>query len=256
MNEPPRGGRALDRTLAILSPVALLLLWEALSRAGALDPRYVPAPSTVLGTVAAMTRTGELPYNIAVSAQRILLGFTLGAVPAVGLGLWMGMSRAVRAALLPLVAAIYPIPKIAVYPLIIFYLGIGEASKLSIVAVSIFFLVLLNTMAGVLALDEAYVRIARAYGARGPAVFATVALPGALPSIFTGLKLGMGFALIVIVGAELLGSDAGIGHLIWRAYQIFAVDVMFAGLLVTAALGWIATAALDWLEHRVLPWRA
>jgi NitT/TauT family transport system permease protein len=168
----------------------------------------------------------------------------------------MGMSRSVRAVLLPLATAIYPIPKIAVYPLVIFYLGIGEASKLTIIAVSIFFLVLLNTMAGVLALDEAYPRLARAYGARGSAVFATVALPGALPSIFTGLKLGMGFALIVIVGAELLGSDAGIGHVIWRAYQIFAIDVMFAGLLVTAAVGWIAAAALDWIERRLLPWRA
>jgi NitT/TauT family transport system permease protein len=249
-------GRAADRALAVLSPIALLALWEGLSRAGVLDARYVPAPSTVLGTVAAMTRTGELPYNVAVSVQRIVLGFLLGAVPAVAVGLSMGLSRSVRAALMPLVSAIYPIPKIAVYPLIIFYLGIGEASKLSIVALSIFFLVLLNTMAGVLDLDEAYMRIARAYGARGSAVFATVALPGALPSIFTGLKLGMGFALIVIVGAELLGSDAGIGHLIWRAYQIFAIDVMFAGLLVTAALGWIATAALEWLERRVLPWRA
>lgn len=248
--------RAADRVLAVLSPIALLAVWEGLSRAGVLDARYVPAPSTVLGTLAAMTRTGELPYNVAVSAQRIVLGFLLGAVPAVALGLSMGLSRSVRAALMPLVSAIYPIPKIAVYPLIIFYLGIGEASKLSIVAISIFFLVLLNTMAGVLGLDDAYVRIARAYGARGTAVFATVALPGALPSIFTGLKLGMGFALIVIVGAELLGSDAGIGHLIWRAYQIFAIDVMFAGLLVTAVLGWIATAALDWLERRVLPWRA
>jgi len=248
--------RRADRALAVLSPIALLAFWECLSRTGVLDARYVPAPSTVLGTLAAMTRTGELPYNVAVSVQRIVLGFLLGAVPAVALGLSMGLSRSVRAALMPLVSAIYPIPKIAVYPLIIFYLGIGEASKLSIVALSIFFLVLLNTMAGVLDLDEAYVRIARAYGARRFAVFATVALPGALPSIFTGLKLGMGFALIVIVGAELLGSDAGIGHLIWRAYQIFAIDVMFAGLLVTAALGWIATAALDWLERRVLPWRA
>jgi len=249
-------GRSADRALAVLSPIALLAVWEGLSRTGVLDPRYVPAPSAVLATLAAMTRTGELPYNVGVSVQRIVLGFVLGAVPAVALGLSMGVSRSVRAALLPLVSAMYPIPKIAVYPLIIFYLGIGEASKLSIVALSIFFLVLLNTMAGVLGLDDAYVRIARAYGARGPAIFGTVALPGALPSIFTGLKLGMGFALIVIVGAELLGSDAGIGHLIWRAYQIFAIDVMFAGLLVTAALGWIATAALDWLEQRVIPWRA
>ncbi len=248
-------GRRSDRLLMVLSPIGFLLVWEALDRAGVLDPRFVPAPSTVLHTLAAMTRTGELPYHVAVSVRRIMMGFLLGAVPAVAMGLAMGLSRPLRAALMPLVSAIYPIPKIAVYPLIIFYLGLGEASKVGIVALSIFFLVLLNTMAGVLTLDPAYFKIARAYGANGRGVFATVALPGALPHVFTGLKLGMGFALIVIVGAELLGSDAGIGHLIWQAYQIFDVDAMFAGLLVTAVLGWVATMALDWLEQRVLPWR-
>jgi NitT/TauT family transport system permease protein len=226
-----------------------------LCRLGVLDPRFIPAPTTVLHTMAAMTRTGELPYHVLVSVRRIVFGFLLGAVPAVAVGLAMGLSRPVRALLMPLVSAVYPIPKIAVYPLIIFYLGLGEASKISIVAVSIFFLVLLSTMGGVLALDPAYFKIARAYGADARAVFATVALPGALPQIFTGLKLGMGFALIVIVGAELLGSNSGIGYLIWRSYQIFAIDAMFAGLLVTAVLGWGATVALDWLERRVLPWR-
>jgi NitT/TauT family transport system permease protein len=239
----------------VLSPIGFLLVWEGLSRAGILDARFVPPPSTVLHTLAMMIRTGEIPYHVAVSLRRIILGFLLGAVPAVGAGLAMGLSRPVRALLMPLVSAIYPIPKIAVYPLIIFYLGLGEASKISIVALSIFFLVLLNTMAGVLAVDPAYFKIARAYGADVRGIVGTVAFPGALPHIFTGLKLGMGFALIVIVGAELLGSDAGIGYLIWRAYQIFAVDAMFAGLLVTAMLGWVATTALDWLEQWLLPWR-
>lgn len=243
------------RGLTLLSPLLFLLTWEALSRAGVLDARFFPPPSAVLATLVAMTRSGELPHHLGVSVRRILLGFVLGAAPAVVAGLAMGLSATVRALLMPLVAAIYPIPKIAVYPLVIFYLGIGEGSKVTIVALSISFLVLLNTMAGVLGLDPAYFRIARAYGARGWGLFRTVALPGAAPAIFTGLKLGMGFALIVIVGAELLGSDAGVGFLIWRAYQIFAVDVMFAGLLVTAVLGWVATAALDWLERLALPWR-
>lgn len=247
--------RVVDRWLAVLSPVGLLVLWEALGRAGVLDSRFVPLPTVIARTLIALTRTGELPYHVGVSTERILVGFLLGSVPAVGLGLAMGLNRSIRALLMPLVTAIYPIPKIAIYPLIIFYLGIGEASKVSIVALSIFFLVLLNTMAGVLGLDRTYFHIARAYGARPRDVFTTVAWPGALPSIFTGLKLGMGFALIVIVGAELLGSDAGIGFLIWRSYQIFAIDVMFAGLLVTAVLGWLATIGLDWLERKALPWR-
>lgn len=245
-----------DRWLAVLSPVGLLLVWELLSRTGVLDARFVPPPSLIAQTLLALMRTGELPYHVGVSVERILAGFVLGAIPAVALGLAMGLNRSIRAAVMPLVAALYPIPKIAVYPLIIFYVGIGDASKVTIVAISIFFLVLLNTMAGVLGLDRAYANIARAYGARPIDVFTTIAWPGALPSIFVGLKLGMGFALIVIVGAELLGSDAGIGFLIWRAYQIFAIDVMFAGLLVTALLGWLATAGLDWLERRALPWRA
>jgi len=248
-------GRGFDRLLAVLSPIGFLAVWEALSRLALLDPRFIPSPATVLHTIVAMTRTGELPYHVLVSSRRIVAGFLLGAVPAVGVGLVMGLSRPVRAVLMPLVSAIYPIPKIAVYPLLIFYLGLGEASKISIVALSIFFLVLLNTMAGVLAVDPAYFKIAKAYGANGRGVFATVAFPGALPQIFTGLKLGMGFALIVIVGAELLGSDKGIGYLIWRSYQIFAIDAMFAGLLVTAILGWVAILALDWLERRVLPWQ-
>lgn len=244
------------RWLAFASPIAFLLIWEGLSRSGILDARFFPPPSEILRTLAAMTRSGVLPHHIGVSVRRILLGFLAGSVPAVAVGLLMGMSRPVRAALMPLVAAIYPIPKIAIYPLVIFYLGIGEASKISIVALSIFFLVLLNTMAGVLGLDRAYFNIARAYGAGTAGTFTTIAFPGALPAIFTGLKLGMGFALIVIVGAELLGSDAGIGYLIWQSYQIFAVEAMFAGLLVTAVLGWLATIALDWLERRALPWRA
>src|SRR3989337_1522645 len=120
------------RWLAVLSPVAFLLIWELASRSGVLDPRFFPPPSVILQTLAAMTRSGELPS------------------PAGGLA--MGLSRRVRSLLMPLVSAIYPIPKIAIYPLIIFYLGLGEASKVSIVALSIFFLVLLNTMAGVIGL--------------------------------------------------------------------------------------------------------
>src|SRR3989304_492490 len=156
-----------SRWLAVLSPVGFLLIWELASRSGVLDPRFFPPPSVILQTLAAMTRSGELPYHVVVSGRRIVLGFLLGAVPAVAVGLAWGLSHPVRSLLMPLVSAIYPIPKIAIYPLIIFYLGLGEASKVSIVALSIFFLVLLNAMAGVIGLERASFNTARA---RGPGV--------------------------------------------------------------------------------------
>jgi NitT/TauT family transport system permease protein len=157
---------------------------------------------------------------------------------------------------MPLAAAIYAVPKIAVLPLVIIAFGTGEASKLAIVALSIFFLVVLNTMAGVLQIDRSFRDVARNLGASPLQTFLTVALPGALPSIFTGLRLALGFALIVIVGAEFLSPrKGGIGDLIWQSWQIYAIEKMFVGLIVTGIMGWALTLALDVVERLALPWK-
>jgi len=243
-----------DRVLTLVGPVALLGLWEVASRAGWLNALFFPAPSAIVGTFGALLASGELLNDTRASALRILVGFAAATVPAIALGMAMGLSRPLRLLLTPVAAVIYPIPKIAVLPLVMIVLGIGEASKIAIVVISVFFLVLVNTVAGVLAVNPLYFDVGRTFGARRLDLYLTVALPGALPFIMAGCRLGLGFAITVIVGAEFLGSRDGIGALIWRAYQTFNLETMYVGLIVTALLGWLANTALEELERWLVPW--
>ncbi len=245
----------VERLVSILSPVVLLLLWEALVRVRLLDYRFFAAPSEVAQALADLLISGVLLQHIAISLSRIAAGFALGASAGLALGLLMGVSRLVRAAAKPLVGVIYPIPKIAIFPLVMLIFGIGERSKYVIVAIGVFFLVLLNTMAGVLNIDRIYLDVGKNFGARRFDVLRTIAFPGALPLILTGLRLGWGTALLLIVAAEFLAAKAGIGYLIWNAWQTFAIAEMFAGLLTISALGLLSFVLLDWIERLVLPWK-
>ena len=244
-----------DRWLSLASPLVLILLWEALSTARILDPRLFSAPSAVGLALVQLLQSGELLRHTSITIARVLVGFVAGAVPAVLLGMLMGIWRPARLAVEPLAAAIYPIPKIALVPLFIVIWGIGETSKIAIIAFSIFFLVLLNTVAGVLAIDPRYFEVGRNLGARRWNLYWTVALPGALPSIMTGMKLGMGFALTVIVGTEFLNPREGVGALIWLSKEAFRIDDMFVGLIVVAVIGWLFSLILDEFDRRIIPWR-
>jgi NitT/TauT family transport system permease protein len=251
-----RRRRAIELVLTIAAPLLVLGIWEALARAGRLDPIFWPAPSTLWETLQVLIAEDDLLGDVRISLLRILGGFLLGAIPGVALGLAMGLFWPVRVFFMPLAAAIYAVPKIAVLPLVIIAFGIGEVSKLVIVAISIFFLVVLNTMSGVLAIDPSFRDVARNLGASRLELFATVALPGALPAIFTGLRLALGFALIVIVGTEFLSPGRGVGYLIWESYQTLQIKAMLIGLIVTGLMGWALTLMLDVVERVAIPWRA
>jgi NitT/TauT family transport system permease protein len=247
--------RAIELVLTLSAPAIILAVWEALSRTERINPLFWPPPSSLWDTFTDLVRNGGLLTDIRVSLVRIVGGFVLGAIPGVALGLAMGLFWPVRVFFMPIATAVYAIPKIAILPLVIIALGTGESSKLAIVAISIFFLVVLNTMSGVMAIDPSYRDVAHNFGASRLELFATVAFPGALPAIFTGLRLGLGFSLIVIVGAEFLSAKEGIGHMIWESYSILAIRKMFVGLIVTGLLGWVLTLALDLVERLILPWR-
>jgi NitT/TauT family transport system permease protein len=244
-----------EQLIAVASPLLLLLLWELAARVDLIDARFFPAPSTVIVRLVLLTGTGELAYHLWASLQRLFWGSLLGGIPALLLGLAMGLYRPMRIAIDPLVAATYPIPKSAILPLVLLIFGLGEMSKVVMVALGVFYPILINTVAGVRNIEPIYLDVGRNFGATGWQVFRTIALPGALPNIMAGVKLGIGMGLILIAIAEMIGAHEGIGYMIWNAWQILAVDTMYVGLMVIAILGFVFNLALDAVEHAVVPWR-
>lgn len=225
-------------------------------RVGWLNRVFYPPPSEVFVTLGELIADGTLFSDIGVSLGRVGLGVLFGGLPAVLIGLLMGVSPAVWALVQPIAAAIYPIPKIALLPLVIVSLGIGEASKVATIAISVFFLMVLSVAASVQQLDTRYFEVARSFGATRSNLFWTVALPGSLPGIMSAIKIGVGFALTLIVGVEFVGADSGIGWLIWQSYELYAINRMLAGVVAVAIVGWLITVLLDELELRLVPWQS
>ncbi|NDA45998.1 MAG: ABC transporter permease [Alphaproteobacteria bacterium] len=241
--------------LNIVSPLLMLLAWEIAARMGWIDVRFFPAPSKIFNTLLKLIESGALWRHLSASMQRLFWGFLFGGIPALLLGIAMGLNRTFRAVLDPIVSATYPIPKSAILPLILLIFGLGEASKIVMVAVGIFYPILINTVAGVLEINSIYFDVSRNFGARGWQVFRTVAFPGALPLIMTGIKLGVGMGLILISLAEMVGAKSGLGYMMWNAWEILSVETMYVGLLVIAALGIVFTLVLTEIERLIVPWK-
>jgi ABC-type nitrate/sulfonate/bicarbonate transport system permease component len=247
--------RAFERAIGFGSPLVLLLGWELSARMGWIDARFFPAPSSIGEQAWVLSASGALWTNLWASLQRLFWGFLLGGIPALILGVLMGLYRPVRAAIDPLVAATYPIPKSAILPLILLIFGLDESSKIVMVALGVFYPVLINTMSGVLQIDRIYLDVGRNFKASRWQVFKTIALPGALPSIMAGIKLGIGMGLILIAIAEMIGAKSGLGYMIWNAWQILTVETMYVGLVAIAILGFLFTLGLNEIEQWMLPWR-
>jgi NitT/TauT family transport system permease protein len=250
------GAGQRDRIISLVSPVMLLLLWEALVRTGVLDARFFPAPSSIYHTFVALAADGSLWENTSASLQRLLWGVLLGGIPALLLGIAMGLSRTLRAFVDPLVAATYPVPKSAIFPLLLLIFGLGEASKIVMVAIGVFYPVLINSCTGVLEINKIYLDVGQNFRASRWQVFRTIAIPGAVPHIMSGIKLGVGMGLILIAIAEMIGAKSGLGHMIWNAWEILSVETMYVGLLVIALLGFLFSIALTEAERLVVPWKS
>ena len=268
-----------DRFLSIGFPLLLLLSWEMAVALKWLDARFFPAPSHVATALWNLVAKGELlgplwllPKQIRtgdwggalivfqeghlwISLFRIFTGFLLGAIPGIILGVVMGMNRTIRVALDPVMSAIYVLPKIAILPLVMLIFGIGEMSKVVIVGIASFFLVLINTTVGVRDIEPIFFEAGRNYGANRLQMFSHVIIPGALPIIFAGLRLSLGTALIVIIAAEFVAAKYGLGYLIWFSWQTLLTENMFAGLVVVMILGMLFTSGLQTIERWLMPWQ-
>ena len=240
--------------LPTLVVVVVLTTWEWRVRTGGLSPLFFPAPSAIALTVVRLLTSGELAVNMGATLSRVGLGFALGGVPGLILGLAMGWSRRLRAVIDPFIAAAHPVPKIAVLPLIMIIFGIGESSKIIVVAVGVFFPMLINTMAGVREISPIYFEVAENYGAGLFKVLTRVIVPGSLPLVLTGVRLALNVALLLTIAVELVAAQEGLGEMIWFAWQTLRIEELYATLIVIAALGISFNLVVQRLGARLVPW--
>jgi len=241
--------------IGVATVVAFVVAWQLVANARIWSKLFVPGPSDIVVAFGELVAEGELAQDLAVSGQEFVIGYSLAAVIGIVLGLLLGWYRRARYALDPFITFFYATPRIVLLPLIIVWVGIGIESKIWIVFLGAFFAVLINTMAGVRSLDENLLRVARSFGATQLDVFRTIALPGSVPFILTGLRLATGHALIGIVVGEIVGAPHGIGRMMWIAGQTFQSARMFVGLFFLALTGVVLTYALQKLERHFDAWR-
>ena len=232
------------------------MAWEALVRLRGIAPIYLPAPSSVFVYLSRMIADGSMPYHLGITLLRIFVGFALAAVCGIVLGVLMGMSRTVARVADVWIAALYPLPKISLIPLLIIWVGTGEAYKIVISAISAFFPIVISTYSGIRQTDRGLIKAAKDLGANARQIQLKVVIPGAIPSIFAGLHLGMGIAIILVVAAEMIGgsSQGGMGWLLISSGQVMETEKVFASLIVLAVVGAVVIKLQQWIDRRVAPW--
>jgi NitT/TauT family transport system permease protein len=246
----------VQAALPYLIVVTVLLTWEALVRLNGIQPIYLPAPSSILKYLAAMLLDGSLTYHLAITFMRIIAGFLVAAASGILVGVIMGMSPLAARIIDPWIAALYPLPKISLIPLLIIWLGTGESYKIVISAVTAFFPVAISTFAAIRQVDSGLIKAAKDLGASPHQRQLRVVIPASLPGIFSGLHIGMGVTIIMVVAAEMIGgsSDSGMGYVLVHAGQVMETEKVFAALIALAVFGAVVTALQKRLDRLVAPW--
>lgn len=233
---------------------ALLIIWELICRIGIVSPLFLPSPSDIVSALLDMLTGGEIAASLAASLYRIIAGFVIGSAIGLAVGLFTGTSALIDRIASPIVNVLYPIPKIALLPLFILWLGIGELSKVTIIAMGVFFPVAMNTYSGVKNVDPLLIKVAVSFNASRRMTLQKVVLPAALPMIFAGLRLAAGTSLLLLVAAEMIAAQEGIGALILHYGDLMITDRLMAGVIVLSLLGLIFNLLLQWAENRAIPW--
>jgi NitT/TauT family transport system permease protein len=251
--------RAPDWYYSVGAIVALLVLWVVLSRSGLIKQGYLPTPEELGSTFVDLVKNGyqgkPLWEHIGVSLFRTLTGFALGVVFGVPVGLLAGYSRRAGAMISPIMAFIRPIPPIAFIPMAVLYFGLGETGKIVLIFFVSFNYVQANAQAGAANFPIAYRRAAESIGLTRAQTFYRIVLPGALPQIFTGLKVALALSWAVVVAAELVGAQSGLGFMISDAALLFRIPVVFIGIALIGAIGLILNFSLNLIEHRIVHWK-
>ena len=245
-------GAIARRSIAI---AVLAAIWEVFPRLNLVDATFLPPLSQVLRAWWALAADGELAQHIQASMTRSLSGLGLAILLAVPLGLLIGWYQPVAAVLGPLLEVFRNTAALALMPVFILILGLGETSKISIIVYGCSWPILLNTISGVRTVDPLLVKSARSMGLRPLRLFQKVLLPAAVPTIFTGIRLAGAYSILILIAAELAGAKAGLGYLINYAQQNFDIGAMYAGIITISAIGLAINQSLVYLERRFSTWR-
>jgi ABC-type nitrate/sulfonate/bicarbonate transport system permease component len=247
---------AAGRLLVTLLPIGgLLLLWEMVVYVGWFKPTLLSPPSVAFPEVWTYFASGAILPHLGASLQRGALGFSIAALVGVPLGLFIGSVRLVSLAASPIIEFLRQLPPLAMLPVFLLFLGLGFRAQVAIVIWAAIWPILLNTITGARGIDERLKKAARTLGAGRRDIFLKVALPSALPTIMTGVRLGASYAFLVLVAAEMVGADSGLGFLILNNQYTFKIPQMYAAILILALLGVILNYGLIALERHLTPWR-
>ncbi|NEB80377.1 ABC transporter permease [Streptomyces sp. SID14478] len=249
-----RRRRALELSLAIAVPLALILLWQLAATQSWIDDRVYPAPSTILADGWDRAADGDLWPDVWATLKRVLSGYAIGTLAGYLLGLLMGSISLIRAALEPLLDALYVVPKLALLPVFLNMFGLGEGPQVALVAATVFFFVWISTMAAVLSVPAGHRDAGQVFGASPWQMFRHVLLPASLPAVLVGARIAAGVAVLVIVASEQIAAANGLGHLIFDARALFQNDVMFVGIVCVAVLGVVFSELVRLAGRLLTPW--
>ncbi|WP_322012172.1 ABC transporter permease subunit [Paraburkholderia sp. J12] len=246
----------LYRWISWAVPAVVLVLWEAAARAGLITPQVLPAPSSVIETAWNLARTGDLFVHLGVSLLRAAAGFVIGGTIGLVLGVAVGFSPLAQALVDRPIQMVRAVPFLAMLPLVIVWFGVGEAAKIFLVALAVLFPIYINTVLGIRQIDPKLTELARVIGMSWPATVRRIVLPGAMPSILTGVRYALAHAWLALVIAETLATTKGIGFLAMDAREFLQTNVIVLTIVIYAIIGVVADALVRLLETRLLSWHA
>lgn len=251
-----RGTQLRQRLLPWLVPIGLILIWQIASSTGLLESRILPAPSAVIAAFWALLMSGELWTHVKVSAGRALSGLLVGGGLGLLLGLLNGSSKAASTLFDTTLQMIRNIPALALIPLVILWFGIDESAKLFLVAIGVFFPIYINTYHGIRSVDPQLIEMGKSYGLTRWQLYKEIILPGAMPSILVGLRFSLGLVWVLLIVAETISAQSGIGYMTMNAREFLQTDVVLVGILLYALIGKLADVLAVALERFLLRWHA
>ena len=255
---PFRGGGFRHRPhlgVSILVFAAVIALWQIGCQTGFISSIALASPAQAFGAIMDLVHTGMLWKHMGLSLYRLIAGWTLGTLLGIAVGIMIGLFSLVRAGLMPLVSALFPIPKIALLPLFVVWFGIGEGSKIATILFGTFFPTVISTYGGVDGVDRNLIRMGQSFGLSWTSIVRKIIVPGALPAILSGFRISASIAIVLLVAAEMIGARYGIGAYILTAGALFALDKLIAGVILLSIIGLVIAWLIGLAEKRFLDWR-